>query len=123
MGVFGSYARGDDNKGSDIDFLFKIDHSKRSFSLFDLEKLKNQLEGQFNRPIDLISKLSPHVESYVRKDLVTLYDEENVKTHSTPSQKDALFEMFSNAIEGKKDFRPDLDSSNFRKNMAKTLGL
>jgi len=75
LGVFGSYARGDDHEGSDIDFLFRIDHSKRSFSLFDLVNLKDQLEDQFDRPIDLVSKLNPYVEPYVQNDLVTLYDE------------------------------------------------
>ena len=38
-----------------------------------------------------------------------------------PRQKKAILKMFMNGSKAKTNTRPDLDSSNFRKNMAKTL--
>ncbi|UMX48316.1 MAG: nucleotidyltransferase family protein [Candidatus Nealsonbacteria bacterium DGGOD1a] len=49
--VFGSYARGDERKRSDIDFLIKMESGR---SLMDLGGLKVDLEKLFGRKVDLV---------------------------------------------------------------------
>jgi len=75
LGLFGSYARGEEKDNSDIDLLFNMDHTRRNFTLFDLVNLRDQLTHKFGRPVDLVSKLNKHVEPYVEKDLIPLYEE------------------------------------------------
>jgi len=50
-GIFGSYARGEQNSKSDIDFLIKI---KDEASLTDLIKLKLIIQKNLNKKIDLV---------------------------------------------------------------------
>jgi len=50
-GIFGSYARGEMKKRSDIDFLIKMRKGK---SLLDLARLKNQLEESLKKEVDLV---------------------------------------------------------------------
>jgi len=50
-GIFGSYARGDYKKGSDVDILVEIDDS---IDLIDFIRLKNLLEKALKRKVDLI---------------------------------------------------------------------
>jgi len=50
-GIFGSYARGEQNSKSDIDFLIKI---KDEASLTDLIKLKLLIQRNLNKKIDLV---------------------------------------------------------------------
>lgn len=50
-GIFGSYARGEQNKKSDIDFLIKI---RDDASLTDIIHLKINLEKAFKRKIDVV---------------------------------------------------------------------
>ena len=53
-GIFGSYARGEQKKNSDVDILIEppID---RKFSLLDLSGLKIELKEVLKRNVDLIS--------------------------------------------------------------------
>ena len=50
-GIFGSYARGEIKKSSDVDFLIKM---KRGKSLLDLAHLKNELEEKLKKEVDLV---------------------------------------------------------------------
>lgn len=50
-GLFGSYAKGGQNKGSDIDLLVEI---KKDISLFDFAGIKVDLEDRFNKKFDLV---------------------------------------------------------------------
>lgn len=50
-GIFGSYARGEQKKKSDVDLLVE---TKRSMSLFDFVGLKLALESRLNKKIDLV---------------------------------------------------------------------
>lgn len=72
LGLFGSYARGEQNNKSDVDLL--VNFSKR-LSLLDLIDTEDQLSRVLNAPVDLIpsDSLNKHVESYVTKDLITIY--------------------------------------------------
>lgn len=50
--VFGSYARGDYDKKSDIDFLIK---APKGMSLFDLSGLKIDLEDVLKKEVDVLT--------------------------------------------------------------------
>lgn len=52
-GIFGSYARGEENKNSDIDILVEI--KAKNFSLFDLVGLQLELEKIMKKKIDLLT--------------------------------------------------------------------
>jgi len=51
-GIFGSYARGEQKKNSDIDILVEIKAKK--FSLFDFAGIKIELEEKLGRKVDLV---------------------------------------------------------------------
>ena len=51
-GIFGSYARGEATKKSDIDILIKFKGRK---SLLDLSGLKIELEEKLNKKVDLVT--------------------------------------------------------------------
>ncbi len=55
--IFGSFARGDNKKNSDIDFLVKM---KKNKSLFDFLELKFALEKKLNKKVDLVSYMGIH---------------------------------------------------------------
>ncbi|MBT3404734.1 nucleotidyltransferase family protein [archaeon] len=57
-GIFGSYARGNENKKSDIDILVEI--GDKNFSLFDLIRLKLYLEKKLEKKVDLVEYSSIH---------------------------------------------------------------
>ena len=70
-GIFGSYARGEAKKKSDIDFLIKI---KRGKSLLDLARLKNQLEENLKREVDLVeySIIHPKIKEQILSEEVII---------------------------------------------------
>lgn len=51
IGVFGSYARDDAKKNSDIDVVIRISKA----DLFTLVGIKNELEDRLHKPVDLIT--------------------------------------------------------------------
>ncbi len=56
-GIFGSFARGDAKKGSDIDILIKFKGRK---SLFDLAGLELDLEEKLGRKVDVVEYCTIH---------------------------------------------------------------
>ncbi len=71
-GIFGSYARGDNTKNSDIDILVEI--TNKNFSLFDLVKLKLHLKEKLKKEIDLIeySALHPLIKKEALKEEIRI---------------------------------------------------
>ncbi len=71
-GIFGSYARGEENKDSDIDIL--IDVGGRKFSLLDLVSLEMELEKRMGKKIDLLTYagINSHLKEYILKDEVKI---------------------------------------------------
>jgi len=69
--VFGSVARGEARRGSDIDFLVEMDEGR---SLLDHAALILDLERLLKRPVDVASKrgLRPPVRKEVLKDAIAL---------------------------------------------------
>ncbi len=52
-GIFGSYARGEAKKKSDIDMLIKV--RRKKFSLFDHVRLERELEEKLHKKVDLLT--------------------------------------------------------------------
>ena len=53
IGIFGSYARGEQKKGSDLDILVRF---HKGASLFDLVGLSDFLEGKLKVKVDVVSE-------------------------------------------------------------------
>ena len=71
--IFGSYARGEASKSSDIDLLIDF-HGRKS--LFDLSGLKIDLEDSLHKKVDLATprSVSPFLKKYIYPDLVKIYE-------------------------------------------------
>jgi len=71
LGIFGSYARGEQQPDSDLDILVAFE---QPVTLFDLVRLENELTEELGIEVDLVTKdsLKPRIETRVRDDLVTV---------------------------------------------------
>jgi predicted nucleotidyltransferase len=69
LGLFGSYARGDQNNESDIDIL--VDFNGR-IDGFDYIRLAHDLEDSFKVKVDVVSRkgIKNHYLVYVEKSLI-----------------------------------------------------
>jgi hypothetical protein len=56
--IFGSYARGEESKKSDIDIL--IEYRRDDKNLFDLAELKIDLEKKLSKKVDILTYGSIH---------------------------------------------------------------
>jgi predicted nucleotidyltransferase len=67
LGIFGSYARGDNNTNSDLDILVEF---SVQISLLDLAGLEQDLSESLGIKVDLVTEraLSKYVRPYVEKD-------------------------------------------------------
>ena len=57
-GIFGSYARGEAKKNSDIDILIKV--KRKKFSLIDLIRLEMDLKKKLRKKVDLLTYNGVH---------------------------------------------------------------
>jgi uncharacterized protein len=64
-GIFGSYARGEQKKDSDVDILVEIDSS---LSLIDFIGIKLSLEDSLHRKVDLVEY--PAIKLRIRKQIM-----------------------------------------------------
>lgn len=73
-GIFGSYARGEQKKGSDVDILIEFNGKK---SLFDLAGLKIALEKALKKKVDVVTYASIHplLKRQILKEEVRIYGE------------------------------------------------
>lgn len=71
-GIFGSYARDEQKKGSDIDILIEV--KTKPFSLFDLVGLEMELEKILGVKVDLLTYkgVSPYLKKYILSDEVRI---------------------------------------------------
>ncbi len=69
--LFGSYARGQATKTSDVDIIIEFKGKK---SLFDLVGLRDSLQKVLQRNVDVATSASIHpaLEKNIKKDFVTL---------------------------------------------------
>jgi len=70
-GVFGSVARGEQKKSSDIDILVEFDGS-----LLDLVRIERELQEKLGRKVDLLTynSISPYLKERILKDEVRIYE-------------------------------------------------
>lgn len=73
LGLFGSMARGEETKSSDIDLLVKFNKSNK-IGLFELDKLQGEFEKRLGKKVDLVTKINKYIEPYIKKDLKTIYE-------------------------------------------------
>ena len=72
VGIFGSFARGDNKKGSDIDILVEF---KESPSLLTLIKLENDLSEILGFKVDLVTTgalKNKRIKKSIKKDLINI---------------------------------------------------
>ena len=72
IGIFGSYARNEQTKGSDIDILVSF---KKGLTLIDLARIRNELSDKLKINVDLITQRSihPQIKPYIEQDLQIIY--------------------------------------------------
>jgi predicted nucleotidyltransferase len=75
IGVFGSYARGENTAGSDIDVLLHLDYSY-PVSLLDIAHASLVLEDALGIPVDIVTEksLSPLLKPLVEEDLIYIFE-------------------------------------------------
>jgi len=72
VGIFGSFARGDNKKGSDIDILVEF---KKIPSLLSLIKLENDLSEILGTKVDLVTTgalKNKRIKKSIKKDLISI---------------------------------------------------
>ncbi|MDI6886238.1 MAG: nucleotidyltransferase family protein [archaeon] len=71
LGIFGSYVRGEQKRGSDIDILVEFDEIPDIFQLIDLE---DHLRKLLKKKVDLVRKgaIRPELKDVILKEAVYL---------------------------------------------------
>jgi len=74
VGVFGSQARSEAAKDSDIDLLINV---KQPLNLFDLVEIEEELSTLLGIEIDLVTEqsLNKHLKPYIDKEIKYILDE------------------------------------------------
>ena len=74
ISVFGSYARGENKPGSDIDILYEF---KSTYTLLDLAGLQIALEQKLKKGIDLVefSSIHPRLKKNILSDSKVVYEQ------------------------------------------------
>ena len=72
LGLFGSYVRGDQHPGSDLDLLVEFDD--RPLTLFQFIALENYASDLLGVKVDLVKKgtLKPAIGRHILKEVVTI---------------------------------------------------
>jgi predicted nucleotidyltransferase len=75
IGIFGSVARGENSPESDIDVLYRL---KGAVGLFNLIRMKNDMEQKLNTRVDMVSEqfVHPKLKPQIMNDLKIIYSNE-----------------------------------------------
>jgi predicted nucleotidyltransferase len=75
IGIFGSAARDENTDNSDIDILYQLENT---VGLFNILRLKDNLEEKLNKKVDLVSEkyIHPKLKPEIMKDLIIIYNYE-----------------------------------------------
>jgi uncharacterized protein len=74
IGIFGSFARGEETPDSDIDVLVKF---KKTISLLDLVRIHRELSKILGREVDLVTESSvknEKLKKYIYTDLKVIFE-------------------------------------------------
>jgi predicted nucleotidyltransferase len=71
IGIFGSYIRGEQTKGSDLDILVEFEKPVSLFRFMDLEE---HLEKMLGKKVDLVSKkaLKPRIGKHILQEVINI---------------------------------------------------
>ena len=71
IGIFGSYARGENQKSSDLDILVDFE---QTVNLLEIIGLEQELSEKLGIKVDLVTvrSLNPQLKQYIEKDLIVL---------------------------------------------------
>lgn len=74
LGLFGSFATGQEREDSDVDLLVDFKYTK---SLLEKGKVIVELKKLFNRDVDLVSRknIKSSLKPFINNQLITLYGE------------------------------------------------
>jgi len=74
--IFGSFARGEETKNSDLDLLVKMPKSK---TFLDMAGLKVELEDKLGRDVDLVEydTIRPLIKDQVLRDKKEIYEKKS----------------------------------------------
>jgi hypothetical protein len=74
LGLFGSFATGQEREDSDVDLLIDFKNTK---SLLEKGRVIVELQKLFNREVDLVSRknIKNSLKPFINKQLITLYGE------------------------------------------------
>ena len=73
IGIFGSFARGEENSTSDLDILVSF---HKSFGLLQMVRIERELSDIVGRKVDLVTEKAlknEKLKSYIFKDLQIIY--------------------------------------------------
>ncbi len=72
--LFGSAARNESNKNSDVDILVELDYSKPIG--LEFVKMQLELEELLNKKVDLLSSrgISKYIQPYINQDKILIYE-------------------------------------------------
>lgn len=73
IGIFGSFARGENTEKSDIDILYDYEGK---ITLFDHIRMINELQEYLNKEVDLVTSdaLHPLLKDQILKDVRVIYE-------------------------------------------------
>lgn len=76
--IFGSYARGEETRKSDVDILVRFDKDA-DISLLDYVKIMNRLKDFLHKKVDLVEEgqLRPWAQESVDKEKILVYERED----------------------------------------------
>ncbi len=76
--LFGSYARDEQTKDSDVDLLVQFDHSS-PIGLFTFARIRRELEERLGCQVDLVEEgtLRPAIQKTASKDMKIIYERAN----------------------------------------------
>ena len=73
IGIFGSYARGEQTADSDLDILIKFE---QRISLLKLVQIEQELSDKLGLKVDLVTENSlknPRLKQYIEQDVITIF--------------------------------------------------
>jgi len=72
LGLFGSYARGEEKSSSDVDLLVRFN---KPIGYFELVQVQERIKTLLNKDVDLVTEnaLSKYIKPHVYKDVKTIY--------------------------------------------------
>ena len=74
IGIFGSFARQEDNENSDIDILVKF---RNTITLLDLARIHRELSEAIGRKVDIVTEpalKNQKLRKYILNDLKIIYE-------------------------------------------------